>query len=46
MYDVYKYKWDIYSIYDEAIESDHDNEHSKYSKNNRTEALSSEHIYR
>ncbi len=46
MYDVYKYKWDIYSVYSEATESDYDNEYSKYDENNETEALNSEHIHR
>jgi len=46
MYNVYKYRWDIHSVYDEATEPDHDDEHSKYSENDETEALNNEHIYR
>ncbi len=46
MYNIYKYRWDIHSVYDEATESDYDNEHNKYSKNNETEALNSEYIHR
>ncbi len=46
MHDVYKHKWDIHNVYDEAIESDHDDEHNKYSKNDETKALSNEYIYR
>ena len=46
MYNIYKYKWDIHSIYNEATESDHDNKYNKYNKNDETEALSSEHIHK
>ena len=46
MYDVYKYKWDIYSIYDEAIESDHDDKYSKHDENDEIEALNNKYIYR
>ena len=46
MYDVYKYKWDIYNVYSEATESDHDDEHNKYDENNEIKALNDEHIYR
>ncbi len=46
MYDVYKYRWDIHSVYNRAIESDHDDKYNKYSKNDETKALNSKHIYR
>ncbi len=46
MYNVYKYRWDIHSVYNEAIKSDHDDKHNKHSKNNEIKALNSEHIYR
>jgi len=46
MYNVYKYKWDIHSVYSEATESGYDNEYNKCSKNDETEALNNEHIYR
>ncbi len=46
MHDVYKYRWDIHNVYDEVIESDHDNEYSKYDKNNKIKALSNEYIHR
>jgi len=46
MYSIYRYRWDIHSVYDKAIESDHDNKHNKYSKNDEIKALSSEHIHR
>ncbi len=46
MYDVYKYRWDIHSIYDEAIESDYDNKYSKYDKNDEIEALSNKYIHK
>ncbi len=46
MYDVYEYRWDIYSVYDEATESDHDDKHNKYDENNEIKALNDEHIYR
>ncbi len=46
MYDVYKYKEDIYSVYDEATEFNHDDKHSKYDENDEIKALSDEHIYR
>jgi len=46
IYDVYKYRWDIYSVCDEAIEFDHDDKHSKYDKNNEIKALNDEYIHR
>ncbi len=46
MYDVHRYRWDIYSVYDRATEFNHDNEYNKCSKNNEIKALNSEHIYR
>ncbi len=46
MYDIYKYRWDIHSICDEATESDYDDEHSKYDENDETKALNDEHIHR
>jgi len=46
MHDIHKYRWDIHSVYDEAIEFNHDDEHSKHNKNDEIKALSSEHIYR
>ncbi len=46
MYDVYRYRWDIHSVCDEATESDHNNEHNKCSKNDEIRALSNEYIYR
>ncbi len=45
-HNVYKYRWDIHSVCNEATESNHDNEHNKYDENDETEALSSEYIYR
>ena len=46
MHDVYRYRWDIHNVCDRAIGPDHDNKHDKYSENDETEALSSEHIHR
>ena len=46
MYDIHKHRWDIHSVYSEAIESDHNDEHNKYSENDETEALNSEHIHK
>ncbi len=46
MHNIYRYRWDIHSVYDRAIEPNHDNKHNKYSKNDKTEALSDEHIHR
>ncbi len=46
MYNVYKYRWDIHSVYDEATESDHDDEYNKCDENNKIKALNSEHIHR
>ncbi len=46
MYDVYKYRWDIHSVYSRATESDYNNKHSKYSENNEIKALSNEYIHR
>jgi len=46
MYDVYKYRWDIHSVYSEATESDYDDEYSKYSKNDEIKALNSKYIHR
>jgi len=46
MHNVYKYRWDIHSVYDEAIESDHNDEYSKHNKNDEIRALSSEYIHR
>ena len=46
MYDVYKYRWDIHSVYSEATESDYDDEFSKYSKNDEIKALNSKYIHR
>ncbi len=46
MYDVYKYKWDIYSVYNEATEPNHDDKHSKYDENDEIKVLNSEHIYK
>ncbi len=46
MHNIYRYRWDIHSVCDEATESDHDDKHSKYSKNDETEALNNEYIYR
>jgi len=46
MHDVYKYRWDIHSVYDEVTESDHNNKHSKHSENDETKALNDEYIYR
>ncbi len=46
MYDIYKYRWDIHSVYNEATESDHNDKYNKYSENNETEALNSEYIHK
>ena len=46
MHDVYRYRWDIHSVYNEATKSNHNNKHSKYSKNDEIRALSNEYIYR
>ncbi len=46
MYNVYKYRWDIYSVYDRAIEFDYDDKYNKYNKNDETKALNNEHIHR
>jgi len=46
IYNIYRYKWNIYSVYDEATESDHDDKHNKYNENDETEALSSKHIHK
>jgi len=46
MHNVYKYKWDIHSVYNEATEFDHDDKHSKCNENDKIKALNNEHIYR
>jgi len=46
IYDVYKYKRDIYSIYDRAVRSDYDNKHNKHDEEVRVRTMSSEYIYR
>ncbi len=46
MYDIYKYRWDIHSVYNEATEPDHDNKHNKCDENDEIRALSNEYIYR
>ncbi len=46
MYDVYRHRWDIHSVYSEATESDYDDKYSKYSKNDEIKALNDEHIHR
>ena len=45
-HNVYKHRWDIHSVYNEVTESNHDNEHNKYSENDETKALNDEHIHR
>ncbi len=46
IHNIYKYKWNIHSVYSEATEPDHDNKYNKYSENDEIKALSNEHIYR
>ncbi len=46
MHNIYKYRWDIHSIYDRATESNHNDKYNKYSKNDKIKALNSEHIHR
>ena len=46
MHDVHKYRWNIYSIYNEVIESDHDDKYSKCNKNDEIKALNDEYIHR
>ena len=45
-HNIYKYRWDIHSVYSEVTESDYNNKHNKYNENNETKALNSEHIHR
>ncbi len=46
IYNVYKYKWDIHSVYNRATESDHNDEYNKCSENDEIKALNSKYIYR
>ena len=46
MHNIYKYRWDIHSVYNRATESNHNDKYNKYSENDKIKALNSEHIHR